>query len=235
MRWPVRVIALLSAPPELFIRVDRFASTNIFSDDELLVVASLRISIFIVLLVYDRYRTSKAMSHPSQPPDDDWHPLYNRFNRAINVDETFPDSPFKLFASRPLTAPLLFPNVSSDARDHCANERTFLSWLRLSVYLAVVSVAILINFHLKSQPSDLEVRLSHPLGIIFWCLALACLATGCGIYMRTVAKYAHRRALVQSGVKTQFVFGVTATAIIAACAIFLGAEVQSRQLHRGGG
>lgn len=176
------------------------------------------------------------MAPTSQPPpDDDWHPLYNRFNRAINVDETFPDSPLKLFASRPLTAPLLFPNVSSDARDHCANERTFLSWLRLSVYLAVVSIAILINFHLKSQPSDLEIRLSHPLGIVFWCLALACLATGCGIYMQTVAKYAHRRALVQSGVKTQFVFGVTATAIIAACAIFLGAEVQSRQLRDGGG
>lgn len=167
--------------------------------------------------------------------EDAWHPLYNRYSRAINVDETFPDSPFKLFATRPLTAPLLFPNISSDARDHCANERTFLSWLRLSIYLAVVSVAILINFHLKSQPSDLEVRLSHPLGIVFWLLALACLATGCGIYMRTVTKYAHRRALVQSGVKTQFVFGVTATAIIAACAVFLGAEVQSRQLHRGGG
>jgi uncharacterized membrane protein YidH (DUF202 family) len=165
--------------------------------------------------------------------EDPWHPLYNPYRTPINVDETFPDNPLKLFASRPLLAPLLFANESSDARDHCANERTFLSWLRLSVYLAVVSVAILINFHLKSQPTDLEARLSRPLGIIFWCLALTCLATGCGIYMRTVAKYAHRRALVQSGVKTQFIFGVTATAIIAACAIFLGAEVQARQLRQG--
>ena len=190
--------------------------------------------IFIPSLVGRSLRTSTAMaSAPTPAPGDDWHALYNRYHRAIYVDDSFPDNPLKLFASRPLTAPLLFPNVSSDARDHCANERTFLSWLRLSVYLAVVSVAILINFHLKSQPSDLEVRLSHPLGIVFWCLALACLATGCGIYMRTVAKYAHRRALVQSGVKTQFVFGVTATAIIAACAIFLGAEVQARQLHGG--
>lgn len=167
--------------------------------------------------------------------EDPWHLLYNPYRTTINVDDSFPDNPFKLFTTRPLLAPLLFANESSDARDHCANERTFLSWLRLSVYLAVVSVAILINFHLKSQPTDLEVRLSHPLGIVFWCLALACLATGCGIYMRTVTKYAHRRALVQSGVKTQFIFGVTATAIIAACAIFLGAEVQARQLRGGNG
>ena len=167
--------------------------------------------------------------------EDARYTQYSSYRTPINVDDSFPDNPFKLFASRPLLAPLLFANESSDARDHCANERTFLSWLRLSVYLAVVSVAILINFHLKSQPTDLEVRLSRPLGIVFWCLALACLTTGCGIYMRTVAKYAHRRALVQSGVKTQFVFGVTATAIIAACAIFLGAEVQARQIREGAG
>jgi uncharacterized membrane protein YidH (DUF202 family) len=176
---------------------------------------------------------SMAPSSTHADQEDLWHPLYNPYKTTINVDETFPDNPFKLFASRPLLAPLLFANESSDARDHCANERTFLSWLRLSIYLAVVSVAILINFHLKSQPTDLEVRLSHPLGIIFWCLALACLGTGCGIYMQTVAKYAHRRALVQSGVKTQFIFGVTASAIIAACAIFLGAEVQARQMRNG--
>jgi uncharacterized membrane protein YidH (DUF202 family) len=165
--------------------------------------------------------------------DDAWHPLYNPYTKTVNVDDSFPTNPIRLFLSPPLYAPLLFPNVSSDARDHCANERTFLSWLRLSVYLAVVSVAILINFHLKSQPTDLEQRLSHPLGITFWFLALACLATGCGIYMRTVTKYAHRRALVQSGVKTQFIFGVVASAIIAACAIFLGAEVQAQRLRRG--
>lgn len=162
---------------------------------------------------------------------DAWHPIFNPFSQTINVDDSFSENPIKLFASQPFYAPLLFPNLSSDARDHCANERTFLSWLRLSVYLAVVSVAILINFHLKSQPTNLEVRLSHPLGFIFWILALACLTTGCGIYMRTVTKYAHRRALVQSGVKTQFIFGVIATAIIAACAVFLGAEVQAQQLR----
>ena len=143
-------------------------------------------------------------------------------------DTTSPANSLKLFLARPFHAPLLFPNVSSDARDHCANERTFLSWLRLSVYLAIVSIAILINFHLKHQPTALENKFSLPLGIIFWVLSLACLANGFSNYIRTVAKYARRRALVQSGMKTQIVFGVVATAIIAACAVFLGVEAQAK-------
>lgn len=162
--------------------------------------------------------------------ENEWHPLYNPFRKTIVVEETLgnPENPLDLFLSRPLYAPLLFPNISSDARDHCANERTFLSWLRLAVYLAVVSVAILINFHLKHKTTELEERLSHPLGLIFFVLSLACLASGFANYIRTIAKYARRQALVQTGAKTQMIFGVVATSIIAACAVFLGAEVQSR-------
>jgi uncharacterized membrane protein YidH (DUF202 family) len=142
-------------------------------------------------------------------------------------ESSSPANSLKLFFALPFYAPLLFPNVSSDARDHCANERTFLSWLRLSVYLNIVSVAILINFHLKHQPTPIEKKVSFPLGLIFWLLSLACLVNGFANYIRTVAKYARRRALVQSGVKTQIVFGVVATAIIAACGVFLGVEAQA--------
>lgn len=31
----------------------------------------------------------------------------------------------------------------------------FLSWLKLSVYMAIVSVAIVLSFHLKSEPTPL--------------------------------------------------------------------------------
>ncbi|OAP64906.1 hypothetical protein AYL99_00878 [Fonsecaea erecta] len=176
--------------------------------------------------------TTDPDTSPPGVVEDAWHILYNPFRATINVDENHPGNPIKMFLLQPLYAPLLFSNVSSDARDHCANERTFLSWLRLSVYMAVVAVAICINFHLKSQPTSLEERLSHPLGIIFWVLSLACLASGLGIYMRTVTKYARRRALVQTGVKTQIIFGVVSTAIIAACALFLGAEAQASRQRR---
>lgn len=97
--------------------------------------------------------------------------------------------------------------------------------------MAIVSVAIFINFHLKHQPSPLEEKMSHPLGIIFWLLSLACLVSGMANYMKTVTKYAGRRALVQSGIKTQVIFGVVATAIVAACALFLGAEAQAARMR----
>lgn len=73
--------------------------------------------------------------------------------------------------------------------------------------------------------------MSRPLGIVFWLLAIACLASGFANYIRTVSKYARRRALVQYGMKTQIVFGVVSTAIIAACALFIGADAQAQAGH----
>lgn len=91
-----------------------------------------------------------------------------------------------------------------------------------------MSIAILINFHLKHQPSALEKKISLPLGIIFWFLALASLVSGFANYVRTVAKYARKDALVQSGIKTQVIFGVVSAAIIATCILFLGVEAARR-------
>ena len=71
--------------------------------------------------------------------------------------------------------------------------------------MAVVSVAIVISFHLKSRPSPIERRIAFPLGLVFWLLSLACLASGFANYIKTVTKYSRRQALVQSGWKTQIV------------------------------
>lgn len=140
--------------------------------------------------------------------------------RAVPIDPLVPSNSIELvvstltacssssshpFLARPVFAPLLFPNESSDARDHCANERTFLSWLRLSVYMSIVSVAIIISFHLKSEPTSIEKRIALPVGLIFWLLSLACLGSGLANYVKTVTKYSRRQALVQSGWKTQVV------------------------------
>jgi uncharacterized membrane protein YidH (DUF202 family) len=143
-----------------------------------------------------------------------------------------PSNPWAFTFAWPLTSPLLIPNTNSDARDHLANERTFLSWLRLATYLAIVSVAVLINFHLRHQPSRLERHVSLPLGLVFWCLALTALVAGVAKYVRTVSRYAHGQALVQSGVKTQVLFGVVSTAIVAACVLFLGLDAMARSETR---
>ncbi|KAJ3519557.1 hypothetical protein NM208_g14082 [Fusarium decemcellulare] len=121
----------------------------------------------------------------------------------------------------PYFGPLLVENESSDARDHCANERTFLSYLRLSIYMAIVSVAITLSFHLKSEATALELRMAKPLGTIFWVLSVMTLFAGMGNYITTVNKYSKRAAIVQIGWKTHAIFGVTAVSIIGTCLILL--------------
>lgn len=64
-----------------------------------------------------------------------------------------------------------------------SKQPAFLSYLRLSVYMAVVSVAITLSFHLKSEPSRIERRMAKPLGAVFWLLAVATLFVGLGNYI----------------------------------------------------
>jgi hypothetical protein len=45
------------------------------------------------------------------------------FNKMSLIDETR-HKEGAIFLARPLLGPLLFENNSSDARDHCANERS---------------------------------------------------------------------------------------------------------------
>ncbi|KAI4200366.1 MAG: hypothetical protein LQ346_002376 [Caloplaca aetnensis] len=94
--------------------------------------------------------------------------------------------------------------------------------------MAIVSVAIIVSFHLKNQPSHIEMRVSLPVGLLFWVLSVACLANGLANYVKTVVKYGRRRALVQSGWKTQVVFTVVACAIIAVCVLFLSTQAKMR-------
>ncbi|KAJ5902911.1 hypothetical protein N7495_003439 [Penicillium taxi] len=153
-----------------------------------------------------------------------YNPLINPIHaKPALVEEHIEDQHHILFSS-PIFGALLFENTSSDARDHCANERTFLSWLRLSMYLAVVALAIIISFHFRDQPTALERRMALPLGIIFWLLGLMCLASGFANYARTVMKYSRKAALVQSGWKTQMVFTVVGTVILGSCILFLSTE-----------
>ncbi|KAK2808613.1 hypothetical protein FQN50_004476 [Emmonsiellopsis sp. PD_5] len=155
-------------------------------------------------------------------------PAYNILNNPLHTKPVLVTADLAargpIFLSTPLLGPLLFENKASDARDHCANERTFLSWLRLSMYLSIVACAIIMSFHLRYKPSKLELRMALPLGIVFWVLSLACLCSGFATYLRTMTKYSRHAALVQSGWKTQAVFTVVATAIVGTCVILLATD-----------
>lgn len=80
--------------------------------------------------------------------------------------------------------------------------------------MAIVSVAILISFHLKAEASALEKRIALPFGLVFWLLSMACLAAGLNNYIKTVSRYSRRQALVQSGTGTQV---VSILSILARC------------------
>lgn len=123
--------------------------------------------------------------------------------------------------TRPFISPLVFENTASDARDHCANERSFLSWLRLSVYLAIIAMAIVLSFHLRTPSSALERQMALPLGLIFWVMAVLCLFTGLGNYLKTVERYRVKQPLVQSGYKTQMIIVIVSLSIIGTCAFFI--------------
>ncbi|KAL1969158.1 hypothetical protein VTN77DRAFT_412 [Rasamsonia byssochlamydoides] len=165
--------------------------------------------------------------------ENDGRPLRRRFNPLVNptnsrpvIVEDHPPDAGPIFLARPLLGALIFENSASDARDHLANERTFLSWLRLSIYLAIVSSAIVVSFHLRTAPTEIERRIALPLGIVLWCMSLACLASGFSIYVKTVTKYSRKAALVQSGWKTQVFYIIMATVIIGSCVLFLSTNAR---------
>ncbi|KAI0546070.1 hypothetical protein F4679DRAFT_558884 [Xylaria curta] len=162
------------------------------------------------------------MQTPERDPEDDpGTSCLGPFSCIpVEVDELIFTPGFQntnTFTTWPLLGPLLFDNESSDARDHCANERTFLASLRLSIYMSVVAVAIAVSFHLRSAPTALEQRIAKPLGLIFWLLSVACLVVGLGNYITTVNKYSRKVAIVQSGWRTQFIMSFIAFSIFGTC------------------
>ncbi|RCI09413.1 hypothetical protein L249_3689 [Ophiocordyceps polyrhachis-furcata BCC 54312] len=139
-------------------------------------------------------------------------------NANANANANANDAPPKHSKQR-RNRPLLFENESSDARDHCANERTFLSYLRLATYMTVVAVAMTVSFQLNQKPSQLERRIARPLGIAFWLLSLVTLFMGLGNYIKTVNKYGQKAAII---------LALLAFSIISTCVILLITE----RLHR---
>ena len=49
--------------------------------------------------------------------------------------------------------------------------------------MAIVSVAIVLSFHLRKTATEIELRMAKPLGFIFWVLSIACLGVGVANYI----------------------------------------------------
>jgi hypothetical protein len=48
--------------------------------------------------------------------------------------------------------------------------------------MSIVAVAIVLSFHLRKGPSDVELRMAKPLGAVFWVLSVSCLGVGVANY-----------------------------------------------------
>lgn len=97
------------------------------------------------------------------------------------------------------------------------------------MYLAIVSMAIIISFHFRTPPTVLEKRMALPMGLVFWVLSLACLGNGFANYVRTVKGYSRRQALVQSGWRTQVMFGIVGGVILGSCVVFLVTDAKNQR------
>ncbi|GAO49418.1 hypothetical protein G7K_3568-t1 [Saitoella complicata NRRL Y-17804] len=113
-------------------------------------------------------------------------------------------------------------SAGSSARDHCANERTFLSWLRLSLTLTLVGLAFVLKFDLNAidEPSHEERTLALPLGYTFIALAILSVGVGLANYLRLLSLLVRKAAIVQPNKWiTGVAFGIGT--VIASVSIFL--------------
>jgi uncharacterized membrane protein YidH (DUF202 family) len=120
--------------------------------------------------------------------------------------------------------PIIFDNITSEARDLDANERNYLSMIRTALYLGLAGCVVLTNFRFPGKPfnrEDIIERMSLPVGIIFMVLAFVGLAASANNYMRTVTSYAKQRSVVQTTRTGQFFIIASACAIISTNIVLL--------------
>ncbi|KAL1925252.1 uncharacterized protein VTP21DRAFT_135 [Calcarisporiella thermophila] len=95
----------------------------------------------------------------------------------------------------------VIPNTGSTCRDHLANERTFLSWLRVSVLLMLVGISMISHVHFGT----LHITFSRstqgalPMGSVLCGLGCLALLTSVLFYFRIQYLYVNKRGFVEHG------------------------------------
>lgn len=152
------------------------------------------------------------------------------------------------FFSKPFFSALLFDNQTSEARDLDAAERNFLSWVRLSLVMAVSGTAIMINLRFNDSSSsglpstlsptsapiattldDLQAMLkmkedthySTPLGIVFYVLSIISLLVAIVTYISTCSGYIKQYIVVTNSLSALGLVVVIALTIIASNILLL--------------
>ncbi|GAA5892858.1 hypothetical protein JCM8208_004106 [Rhodotorula glutinis] len=121
---------------------------------------------------------------------------------------------------------VLVPNNGSTARDYCARERNFLSMVKMSTTLALVSAALLIRFQFGEEVSmpRFERYAQTPLGILFFVACLVTLAAGTFTFYTTSSGYEHRQAFVYAGKSTDAALVCVTVLVFTTCVVLLVAN-----------
>ncbi|GMM28542.1 hypothetical protein DAMA08_012580 [Martiniozyma asiatica (nom. inval.)] len=85
---------------------------------------------------------------------------------------------------------IIIENTGSEPRDVLMSERTALSWIKFSLSLTVIAIAVLTDFRLSSEETTTK-PLSNALAvsIVFICLSLGCIFFGSLGYFQMVRGY----------------------------------------------
>ncbi|KAI9245775.1 hypothetical protein BY458DRAFT_447090 [Sporodiniella umbellata] len=86
----------------------------------------------------------------------------------------------------PLSTSLYLENTLAVARDHLANERTFLAWVRTSLSTISAGIAVTQLFRL-----DHSSQIGKPLGMAFVSIGMLYMAMGAARYFHTQTSLTH--------------------------------------------
>ncbi|GAA5976767.1 hypothetical protein JCM10908_005625 [Rhodotorula pacifica] len=113
-------------------------------------------------------------------------------------------------------------NEGSTARDYLARERNFLSWLKLTVSLAVISAALLVRFQFGGVVMpDWEQHAQEPLGILFFVASIGSLISSSITFYRAQSDYALHKAFVYAGRAQDTLIVGIALLTLASCILLL--------------
>ncbi|KWU43555.1 hypothetical protein RHOSPDRAFT_34865 [Rhodotorula sp. JG-1b] len=134
------------------------------------------------------------------------------------------DGRSRITVSKLFGSPVIL-NEGSTARDYLARERNFLSWLKLTVSLAVISAALLVRFQFGGGTlPDWEKHAQEPLGILFFIASLGSLVSASITFYRSQSGFARHKAFVYAGrVQDALMIGIASLTLVT-CIILLVAD-----------
>jgi putative membrane protein len=107
------------------------------------------------------------------------------------------------------------PDNPNRARDHLANERTFLAWVRTGVAIVVFGFAIGRFAIAIRQLMQLQGRVPHTAGLSVW-LGMLSIVAGVVLTMAGLMRYRRTRAQLEAGTFQPAGFLIDVVAILTA-------------------